>query len=539
VKLALYFHTLRHMRPVQIYSRIGPRLRRPVPDGRPAPPLRTQIGTWIPSAEREPRVLGPNRFRFLNRERELTFPAGWNEPAADQLWLYNLHYFEDLTARDAAERGDWHRELVERWPRENPPFVGRGWDPYPLSLRIANWIKWALAGETLSPAVLDNLALATRHLAQRIEYHLLGNHLLANAKALVFAGQFFDGPEAAAWLRTGLNLFEREFEEQILADGGHFELSPMYHSLILEDVLDLHNLSQVYQSAGNERWSQLAGRMREWLAAMSFGDGRISLFNDAAFGIAPELAELDAYAERLGLAAAAEPREGITHLAASGYVRLQRGEALAIVDVGEIGPAYIPGHGHADVLGCEFALGSQRIIVNSGTSVYYGNDRQRELERSTAAHNTVEVDGRSSSELWGNFRVARRAHPHNLQVGDESGQLVVDCSHDGYRRLPGNVIHRRRWAMKDTSLTIEDQLEGTNQTAVARFHLHPDVRVTLRSAAEFELRVGQRSLIFSTDAPECRVERTHFHPEFGKSMENRCLVVPVEHGRATHTLRWG
>lgn len=538
VKLALYFHTLRHMRAVQIYSRIGRRFSQPKADRRSAPPLRARVAEWTPSALREPRVLGPNRFRFLNRERELSFPQGWNDAAADQLWLYNLHYFEDLTARDAEARRTWHRELVERCVRENPPFEGRGWDPYPLSLRIVNWIKWALAGETLSSAVLDNLALSTRYLSERIEYHLLGNHLLANAKALVFAGLFFQGEEAETWVATGLALFERELDEQILADGGHFELSPMYHALILEDLLDLLNLARVYRAERLERLCDRLQPMRAWLAAMSFADGRIALFNDAAFGIAPELSELDAYAARLGLPDAAAPAEGITHLAASGYVRLQRGAAVAMVDVGEIGPAYIPGHGHADVLGCEFALGAQRIIVNSGTSVYYGNDRQRELERGTAAHNTVEVDGQNSSELWGNFRVARRAHPIDLSVGEESERLTVACSHSGYRRLPGRATHRRRFSMDKNSLTIEDRLEGNYQRAVARFHLHPEVTVTLRSATEFELRTKTRSLVFATDAKDCRVESTQYHPEFGLSVANRCLVAPVEKGRASHTLRW-
>lgn len=543
MKLALYYHTLRHMRATQISSRIAQRFQRPVVITRPAPPLRPKIGAWVTPPLREPRMLAPNHFRFLNRERELTFPAGWNEAGADQLWVYNLHYFEDLIARDADERREWQRELIARWVRENPPFEGRGWDPYPLSLRIVNWIKWSLAGETLAPEVLDSLAGQTRYLSQRIEYHLLGNHLLANAKALIFAGRYFDESE---WSTTGITLFLRETDkflsgsraDQILADGAHFELSPMYHSLILEDVLDLVNVVQTYSGKADGIWSDLANRMRPWLAAMCLPDGQISLFNDAAFGIAPELADLEAYATRLGLPATSTPPEGLTHLAESGYVRLQRGEAVAIADVGEIGPAYIPGHGHADVLGFEFALGVQRIVVNSGTSVYYGNDRQRELERSTAAHNTIEVDSVSSSELWGNFRVARRAHPCHLQVGAEAERLSVECSHDGYRRLPGRVMHRRRFSMDGRSLEVEDWLEGKYKQALARFHLHPDVVVTFRSASEFALQAGICRLVFSTDARECRVEESLYHPEFGMSVPNRCLVVPVENGHAIYKLTW-
>src|SRR5204863_10066145 len=130
-------------------------------------------------------------------------------------------------------------DLMQRWLTEHPPQLANGWEPYPTSLRIVNWIASALAGNDLSPSVLQSLSVQVRALCAALEFHLGGNHLLANAKALVFAGRFFSGPEAEKWLRTGLDLLDAELREQILDDGGHFELSPMYHAIILEDVLDL------------------------------------------------------------------------------------------------------------------------------------------------------------------------------------------------------------------------------------------------------------------------------------------------------------
>ena len=54
----------------------------------------------------------------------------------------------------------------------------------------------------------------------------------------------FDGPEGARWLTKGLGILARQIPEQILADGGHFERSTMYHALALEDILDLINVSR-------------------------------------------------------------------------------------------------------------------------------------------------------------------------------------------------------------------------------------------------------------------------------------------------------
>ena len=84
--------------------------------------------------------------------------------------------------------------------------------------------------------------MQVRFLRKRLEIHLLGNHLFANAKALVFAGLYFTGNEADEWLGKGLAILEREVPEQVLRDGGHFERSPMHHGIILEDLLDLLNV---------------------------------------------------------------------------------------------------------------------------------------------------------------------------------------------------------------------------------------------------------------------------------------------------------
>ena len=100
----------------------------------------------------------------------------------------------------------------------------------------------------------------------------------------------------------------KELDEQILPDGGHFELSPMYHSIILEGILDLLSLQQAYpgrpfleHDLGRPRLAQIAGSMLGWLDDMTHPDGQIALFNDAAMGIAADLAMLTRYAERLGL----------------------------------------------------------------------------------------------------------------------------------------------------------------------------------------------------------------------------------------------
>jgi uncharacterized heparinase superfamily protein len=544
LNLSTYYHTVKHLRAVQLYGRLWYGLFKPRPDVRPAPPLRRlPASAWVRPARRRASLIGPERFRFLNEVQDLR-SVGWDDPSTGKLWRYNLHYFDDLNARDCAGRAVWHEDLVFKWVRENPPGLGTAWEPYPTSLRIVNWVKWALSGHPLHPEYVESLAVQTRWLSSRLEYHLLGNHLFANGKALLFAGLFFEGPEARRWLDKGLRIVQRELPEQILKDGGHFERSTMYHALALEDMLDLCNVTTAFSAGRDARWllaiqdwRDLAALMGDWLAAMCHPDGEIGFFNDAAQGVAPCPEELERYAVRLGLPSHRRAGPGLTHLSSSGYVRVADADAVAILDVAPIGPDYLPAHAHADTLSFELSLFGQRVLVNSGTSEYnVGQERSR--QRGTRAHNTVIVNDRDSSEVWASFRVARRARPLCLEM--VSGPRPdVRCAHDGYRTLPGGPRHTRRWLFDGGGrLTVEDVISGPFDSAEARFHLHPSVDVVRDgSVAVLRLPQGQQARI-TCNGGNLRTEASTWHPEFGAIQANTCVAVAFERPQVRTLLDW-
>ncbi|MBM3495174.1 MAG: heparinase, partial [Armatimonadetes bacterium] len=297
-RASLYVNTIRHLRACQVLGRGFRAVQRQSPDLRPAPQIREPDDPCLPPARHEPSMVGPELMRMLNETRSIEGAAAWSSPECSRLWLYNLHYFDDLVAADAPKRQAWHQALMSRWIAENPPGVGVGWEPYPVSLRIVNWVKWALHGSPVSEECIQSLAVQARWLRGHVERHLLGNHLMANAKALIFAGAFFRGAEAEGWLRDGIEIVRTELDEQILSDGGHFERSPMYHSIILEDLLDLLNLRcafghrlGVHYGLFSSKVSAHVPKMLSWLVAMCHPDGEIGLFNDAAMGIAASPAE--------------------------------------------------------------------------------------------------------------------------------------------------------------------------------------------------------------------------------------------------------
>ena len=539
----LLFHTVRYLRPVQLYGRLWRRLYQPNPRTRPAPPVCPVSQPFLQPLALPPSLLGPQQFTFLNREGAVEQSGDWNATERDKLWLYNLHYFDDLNAAQANQRTVWHRALIARWIADNSPGQGNGWEPYPTSLRIVNWLKWALYGNALEAQWVQSLAVQTRWLRKHLEWHLLGNHLFANAKALVFAGALFSGPEADEWFARGLAILEREVPEQILMDGGHFERSPMYHAIILGDLLDLLNMARVYPGLFSERllaqWRAVVQRMRRWMASMIHPDGGVSFFNDAALGIAPEYSALEAYAERLALPENDPVTEGATQLSDSGYIRLARGGAVAILDVAPVGPDYLPGHAHADTLSFELSLSGRRVLVNSGVS-QYGLGPERLRQRSTAAHNTVTIDGQDSSEVWGGFRVARRAYPFGLTCEESEGLLSVSCAHDGYRRLPGRPVHQRKWLLTDSGLTVIDNITGDCGEAIARYFLHPQVEpVTTESLQEGELRLQSSSTVrWKAKGGEARIVPSSFHPEFGLSLPGHCIEVTFTDASCEMAFLW-
>ena len=101
-------------------------------------------------------------------------------------------------------------------------------------------------------------------------------------------------------------------------------------------------------------------------------------------------------------------------------------------------------------------------------------DRSARYERSTAAHNTLTVDGADSTEVWGAFRAARLAQVSGARAHADSGVITVEAEHDGFARLPGRPRHRRRWSLTPAGLRVDDLVTGQGQhEVVVHWHLAP------------------------------------------------------------------
>lgn len=546
MKWHLLFHTVRYLKAWQLAYQVYYRVRKPRLKELPAPELRGELRSWPGEGFLEPATQDGQTFSFLGQT--VCFEGNWNDSKLPKLWLYNLHYQDDLNAKGAEDREKLCAQMVKAWIAGNPPLQGNGWEPYCLSLRIVNWVKFfsRLAPEQVRAEWLNSLAQQADVLEQRLELHILANHLFANAKALVFVGSYLGGEQGNRWLRKGLKLLDQEVSEQFLTDGAHYERSAMYQGILLWDLADLVSLCKATELSRLKQrvrdWQERFEQGLKWLKAMSHPDGKISFFNDATFGISPSVEDIERYANSLGLTISPDDKplsvRG-TLLQPSGYGIVDwPGSHRLLVDVAPVGPDYQPGHAHADTLSCELSLFGQRVLVNSGIS-QYGEDAERHRQRSTAAHNTVEVDGQNSSEVWAGFRVARRAKPQEVSLSHLSGEVALSGSHDGYKRLPGKVIHKRIWCARAESLDVTDELLGNFEKAVACWHFHPDVTVEVMAESRFKVLLPEGQVVVLTFASGAAcLQHGVWRPGFGVSLKNQKLLVTFTGREITTRICW-
>tara|TARA_B100000029_G_scaffold493977_1_gene557112 strand:- start:507 stop:2129 length:1623 start_codon:yes stop_codon:yes gene_type:complete len=481
--LLKYWNTIKFLKVSQIFFRLFYYFYNPRIHKKDIPNKSENFGLWNQAIKKNSSSNFIDNFRFINQSRTIKLPNDWQAHSFGKLWLYNLHYFDYLYSKDITneESTDLKIDLLIKWIEGNPIKEGVGWEQYPTSLRIVNWIKWLNENSIDNDFIDESLAIQTRYLIKKIEFHLSANHLLANAKALIFSGLYFNNPESEKWLKRGIGLLSLELKHQILNDGAHYERSPMYHSIIMEDILDIVQISRLQPNRIKDNLlddlEETFRKMFKWLMWMTHPDNSIAYFNDSSPNIAPSLSELEEYARILAVDCSRYELKDSIFLESSGYAIANKNSAYLIIDMAKLGPDHQPGHGHADTLSFEMSLFNNRFIVNSGTSTYEDNE-QRNYERGTSSHNTVVINSKNSSEIWKSFRVADRAIPSIINCITDTDYFEVIASHNGYRKIEGSPIHKRKWILTRNRLVIEDSISGRYDSAIAKFFFHPSIQIT-------------------------------------------------------------
>lgn len=445
--IRLLLQTVVLLKPTQVVYQVMAKVSHPTIKNVVAPVVNLVPSIVKPIAKYE--CCKGNDFTFLNIKDSF---HSWSQTNHGMLWAYNLNYMDWLNQESFSDDDStrWIDKFIAELPHNH---VGQ--DPYPIALRAINWIKVFCLRPHLRTQERDNsLYSQVLLLEKKLEYRLLGNHLLEDAYALFIASIYFDDKRL---LKKASSLLKKQLKEQVLADGAHYEQSPMYHCILLDRLLDCINFSLTTGDTDYTNYLKgVAVRMLGHLECIVWLDGTIPMFNDCANGIAPTTKQIFNYAKRLGLSW--EPIQ----LKECGYRKMENEGLEAILDVGNITASYQPGHSHADAFSFELRINGRPVIVDTGISTYNPTER-RQYERSTPAHNCVCVNEKDSSEVWGGFRVGKRCKTQI--ISDE--KLYVAASHNGYDKP---CI--REFQIKQHEFVIIDRYKGEAESYV---HLAPGI----------------------------------------------------------------
>lgn len=478
-----YYHTLRHLRWKQIRYQLWYRIRNrffPVRYTLVKKPPKYRKVILNPFPEQHAHYQGEKAFTFLNKSYQFEKEIDWNLPDYGKLWTYHLNYFDFLHQPEMDKETGLMliRDFLNKIQDSRD-----GLEPYPISLRTINWIKFMARFEEfpddITRSVYSHFVLLTRN----IEYHLMGNHVLENGFSMLFGAVLFGDGKLKDHAQA---ILKEELDEQILNDGAHFERSPMYHIILLQRALDAYNLlinNEHELSEVQDLLQNIIQSMVNWLHTIQFNNGDIPNVNDSVNGQALKAETVLAYGKVLGF------ESNDVKLSDSGYRKFKTGKFELIADIGEVGPSYQPGHAHSDTLSFILYHDNCPVIVDRGISTYEKN-ALRQQERSTSSHNTVVINEQEQTDIWGGFRVGKRAFP----VIIEDNNKVLSATHTGYDSM--GVRHQRKWELHNNAVQITDELKGSSPTSVkAYFHFHPETKITLLEPGRYS--IGSLTLILS------------------------------------------
>ena len=474
-------------------------------------------------------------FRIDHRSEEQTgnVKQVWEISRLQHLTLLAAAWFlshDDAYARRAADQ-------LRSWMQENPFLSGVHWTSgIELGIRLISlaWIRRLLDGWPEVADLFENNQLTIRQIRWHQQYlsafrsrgSSANNHVIAEAAGQLVASCAFPWfAESDRWRRRSARLLEDELIRNTFPSGIGRELATDYQCFVAElGLLAAVEAEAAARPLSAATWQRLcamvdsgAALLDERLRPPRQGDGdegRALLLDPPAPNRWPSLLALGAalfgrldwwpgipadagspiISAMVGAAheVAGRPARRPWQFADAGTTLLRttsRGapEIWCRCDGGAHGYLSIAAHAHADALSVEVRYGGVDVLADPGTYCYHGEPAWRSYFRSTIAHNTVEIDGRSQSADGGPFLWLRHANARELDVQDIGDAAEWTAEHDGYLALHSPARHRRRVWLDRISrcLDIVDEISGGPHDIRLTFHLGPEVEAEMDGEGAF------------------------------------------------------
>ncbi|MCB1025489.1 MAG: alginate lyase family protein, partial [Acidobacteria bacterium] len=453
------------------------------------------------------------------------------------IWELNRHQYFFKLGIAYLHTGDERYAAVfvrhlHSWMEQNPPGMGINWaSSLEVSFRAMSWI-WAFhffeGSQSFTPGVfkqaLKYLFLHGMHIEQYLStYYSPNTHLTGEALGLYYLGTqlpFFE--HAARWKSLGQKLLLNELDKQILPDGVYFEQSAWYQKYTADFALHfliLHRLNG--EEADQKRIERVEHKNQALLDFMMFStkpDGLSPLIGDDDGGRCLPLTTdaPDDFRGTLALGAIVFNRGDLKYVSQGvsqeilwllgvggvkifdtlesfypesnskafkdgGYFVMRDGWAKTdnylIFDAGHVG-SLNGGHGHADTLSFQLAVGGKTMLIDPGTFTYHKSKELRDHFRSSESHNTLTIDNRSSSEFGDKFSWETRAVPSVHRWNSQDRFDFVEAAHDGYSNIASIPVENSRSILflRNEYWVMRDFVKAAGRhTYQQNFHFDPDL----------------------------------------------------------------
>jgi len=429
----------------------------------------------------------------------------WFYLTTSKLWNYHLNYF-DYIHDFKSEKGI---ELINKWINDNKDSNHISWDPYPISLRMVNWIKFLTKHNINNNKIYNSLYQQAFVLFRRREYHLLTNHLFKNIVAMLFVGVLFNEKK---WEKWALKELKKQLKEQLTIDDYHFELSPTYHAIFTKDLLDIYNLLNNNEDEDSQEFVKeleiTIPNTLYWCEYFSENEKYLKI-NDVNYEGCPTLKKLNEYAKLLGIDRN-ESKHKNNH-----YPILENSNLRLMMYCAEHQPSYNPAHSHDDLTSILLWYKNEPILADTG-NYCYDETEERDYSRSTHAHNCFTINGENQSEMWKVFRIGRRSKilQKNISVNE------INCSHNGYKRF--GVNYSRTIKKIDSGFEIIDNfISINNKSYKIYFHFHPETNLIIKE----NTLVINNALRIKFLSSNWKIIETEFYPEMFQKTEKKTVVI--------------
>ncbi|MBB2204436.1 heparinase II/III family protein [Gluconacetobacter takamatsuzukensis] len=432
-------------------------------------------------------------------------PGRWEDPSypdSFRAYLHGFTWLRDLRAVGTDSARLQARALVNDW-LAHPPTDPMVRDCAVTGARLASWLGHydffaASADDGFRHRLMQRLLAEGRTIAALLPPETHDWRALIAFKGLLAAAIAM--PEHTGFLSRFMRYLDAELARQVLQDGCHIQRSPEIQFLALRELAEMRAMLQAAQLPLPDPLALALDRMSPVLRAMRHGDGGLALFNGSHAGNVAMIEMVLAQSTRSRVVATAMPD--------GGFIRLQVGRSLLLVDAAAPPPAGFDALAHAGTLSFEFSVARQRVIVNCGAGP---TAEWRRALRESAAHSLLVLEGRSSSDIGPEGGIQRRpVHVTAEQMGQD-GAHWLDLSHDGYH-APFGASWRRRLYLGEggEDLRGEEIIEGERaQSFDLRFHLHPSVGAEWDAEGQIViLDVGGRIWKFRADGGTLSVEES-------------------------------